>query len=60
MRIVKQKDGTYELHFNSAAYLLLKGYADIDEVKRYIRRSFPKNRVVFIHLLPRTWWVVKW
>lgn len=60
MKITKQ-DGTYTVHFSEPSiYPAFGGYDSIEAAKQFVRRAFPKNKVVFIHLLPRTWWVVKW
>lgn len=61
MRIVKQKDGTYELHFSgkgNSVYPTFGGYESIDAAKDLVRKVH-YGHVVFIHLLPHTWWVVK-
>lgn len=61
MKIKQQKDGTYTVHFSEPSiYPAFGGYDSIEAAKQFVRRAFPKNKVVFIHLLPRTWWVVKW
>ena len=60
MKIKKQPDGTYTVHFNEpSVYPAFGGFDSIDAAKAFVRRTIPQ-RVVFIHLLPRTWWVVKW
>mgnify|MGYP006874326875 FL=1 len=72
MKINKQKDGTYAVHFNAipgddaarvvntpnSVYPAFGGYDSIDAAKAFVRRTIA-HRVVFIHILPRTWWVVK-
>lgn len=60
MKIKKQPDGTYTVHFSEpSVYPAFGGFDSIDAAKAFVRRTIPQ-RVVFIHLLPRTWWVVKW
>ncbi len=67
-RITKQPNGTYTVHFNAIpgddasrvvnnprnVYPAFGGYDSIDAAKDFVRRTIP-HRVVFIHLLPRTW-----
>lgn len=69
MKIQKQKDGTYTVHFDGeyTAYLNgtridypALGFYSIEDAKYFIRRIVVSHRVVFIHLIPRVWWVVKW
>ena len=63
MRIKQQPDGTYAVHFGNKGnkvYPTFGGYESIEEAKEFVRRAYFAHRVVFIHLLPRTWWVVKW
>ncbi len=73
MKIKQQPNGTYTVHFNAIlgddaarvvnnprnVYPAFGGYDSIDAAKAFVRRTI-SHRVVFIHLLPRTWWVVKW
>ncbi len=59
MRIVKQPNGTYTVHFHQKdVYPAFGGYDSIDAAKQFVR-TIARQRVVFIHLLPRTWWAVK-
>lgn len=61
MKIKQQKDGTYTVHFDQAeTYPMFGGYDSIEAAKQFVRRTCAPHRVVFIHFLPRTWWVVKW
>lgn len=60
MKIKQQKDGTYTVHFSEpSVYPAFGGYDSIEAAKQFVRRTI-SHRVVFIHLLPRVWWVVKW
>lgn len=68
MKINKQKDGTYAVHFNGDYTAYLNGirldypalrFERIEDAKYIIRHVVAPHRVVFIHILPRTWWVVK-
>lgn len=60
MKIQKQKDGTYTVHFDQAdTYPMFGGYGSIEAAKQFVHRTCAPHRVVFIHLIPRTWWVVK-
>lgn len=60
MKIVKQSNGTYTVHFRQRdVYPAFGGYDSIDAAKQFVRRTCAPHRVVFIHILPRTWWVVK-
>ncbi len=59
MKIKQQKNGTYTVHFDKAdTYPMFGGYGSIEAAKQFVRRTI-SHRVVFIHLLPRVWWVVK-
>lgn len=59
MKIVKQSNGTYTVHFRQRdVYPAFGGYDSIDAAKQFVR-TIAGQRVVFIHLLPRTWWAVK-
>lgn len=59
MKIQKQKDGTYTVHFSEPSiYPAFGGYDSIDAAKDLVRKVH-YGHVVFIHLLPHTWWVVK-
>ena len=60
MKIQKQKDGTYTVHFSEpSVYPAFGGYDSIEAAKQFVRRTCAPHRVVFIHLIPHTWWVVK-
>lgn len=69
MKIKQQPDGMYTVHFNGKYVAYLNGirldypalrFERIQDAKCIIRHIVAPHRVVFIHLLPRTWWVVKW
>ncbi len=54
-RITEQPNGTYTVHFREpSVYPAFGGYDSIDAAKAFVRRTIA-HRVVFIHLLPRTW-----
>lgn len=62
-KITKRSDGKYCLHFRNGFIVYAtdqypKGFDSIKEAKHFVR--FYLDRVMFIHLFPRIWWIVKY
>ena len=62
-KITKQPDGTYCIHFRSghivdATDQYPKVFKSIQEAKRFVWLNL--DRVMFIHLFPRIWWMIQY
>lgn len=55
---IEYNNGTYAVHFRKRNGYF-GGYTSLNIAKQVVYEVAKTQRVVFIHLLPHTWWVVK-
>lgn len=55
---IEYSNGTYAVHFRKRNGYF-GGYTSLNIAKQVVYEVAKTKRVVFIHLLPRTWWAVK-